>query len=275
MEKCVRGAHAGYAINGIPHCESHTSCPRINFLRQNNVNVPVDETSEMTFALGLANEQLVKKLLISNGIPFEMDVEIKYELREGVNFVGHEDFVLYPEGMDGRKIPKELKSISSTKMAEKVLINNEYKTDNLCQLLSYMIGLNADMGHLHYVNYVWHTQKAVKNSWSVKPAHKVFIVTVDECGDVFVDGNKADFSILNVKEHLDICAEMVKTGNLAMPKPVNPKEPFNDFASPCNFCKFVVACDKINSKLINSSEEFVNLCSIIAEGGKNGNSISV
>jgi hypothetical protein len=138
-----------------------------------------------------------------------------------------------------------------------------------------MIGLQAPEGELHYVNYVWHSHKTAKSSWKVKPQPKIFKVVVDEDGNIFVDGVKQDFTVVNVREQMEIAADMLITNNLAMPKPINPKEPFNDFASPCNFCTFKVACEKLDSRLLKDHTEFISLCSTLAKGENHGDSISV
>lgn len=223
MSLCnFRNAHTSYCIGDVYQVPDQSHCPKIAILRAMGVNQSVDDTSAMTFAIGLANEKLFEKDYpnVNRDVTCELAIDEKYGI------LGHAD------GVDNATdTVYELKSITSTKSAKSVLIDKQYKLGNLLQLIGYMIMLKRQNGILRYTNYVWHSS----TTWKVKPTHVEFKVNFNEDGLVKVDNKPTDITAKSVVDSWHLLAKSVELDTIATCVAIQP--------SVCMFCRLKPVCN--------------------------------
>lgn len=227
----IRGAHSGYAKQGVFYAPDNAHCPRISMLRSLCWNQPVGETSQYTFSLGLASETLFKK-----AFPEALtDVATEFDITNKVKFMGHADGLV-------NDTVYELKSVSSTRTAEQIILDKEPKLGNVLQLLGYMLSLQKQKGMLRYTNYVYHTMTRKKEKVKLEPCNVDFPVEISDEGNVYVAGKLQDFTIENVMESLQIIAKHLEDGTL-------PHEPVkgDEYWNCCSMCALRAACPMVQS----------------------------
>ena len=128
----------------------------------------------------------------------------------------------------------------------------EYKPENLAQLIAYMVSRETQYGHLMYSFY----EKDEENNKWVHKENKVFHVYIEDNGDIFVDGKKSEYNVKNYLTH------RIKSGIYLAEKEIGPR-PNNWYAkwgSPCHFCPFSGVCNKYDMNLINDVDTFLDEC---------------
>jgi len=231
-EFVIRGAHTTYMKDGMFYAPDQSHCPRISMLRSLGWNQPINETSRFTFALGLASETLFEQ-----EFPTALrDVAVEFPLSERAVFQGHAD------GQLGNVV-YELKSISSTRTAEKILVDKTYKEGHLLQLLGYMIALEKTKGVLRYCNFVYHTMTRKKEKVKMAPCNVDIPVSITDDGSIDVEGVLLEYNIRDVLAGLQGVAKHLESNTLPM-IPAGGEVPFEGC---CAFCPLSTACQMIGS----------------------------
>ena len=247
----LRGAHTGLSKWGVHYATSPSNCQRIAYLRAKGLTAKIEDVSRYVFAVGFTNERLWSE---ENPTALR-DVPVSYQVSECTTFSGHVDGIL-------NGVPYELKSVVSTRTLKEVFCEGKCKQNNLLQLVGYMIALEKQEGVLEYCGFLYHSLTYNKVKYSLKPGRKQFKVSINDSGDVYVDGTFAEFNVTNVIENLQAIAESLEKGYL----PARPTTT-EGFDSPCAWCSLSSVC---NDSLIDNEQAFLTsaeMVGFVREGG--------
>ncbi len=233
MTSSRRGAHSGFMRNGYCVTDSDTSCARVQLLRANGVERPIDKASRDRFQIGFNNENDFCNNLEQQRIPYLANVEaIKGR------FTGHADVVV------GDTV-YELKSVTSANVWRNVL-QGKYKLSNLAQLIGYMWALDKQHGKLVYTLYVD----------SARSGEVEFSVRLSDSGVITMDGVIIEFTLQDWLDHHRYLLNEMDNRYLHPDRPTNPGDVWS---TPCSWCFWNPVCDRFNV-FKDTAEEFISKC---------------
>lgn len=240
----MRASSSAFAWGRLVYTDYKSGCLRKILLQSRNVSKAID--SKYT-TLGTLNEDRHQARLEREGRKnIRREPEFKLDLAKGVSLSGHSDYV-YEDGVD------ELKSVSSKNVLRNVIKNGNYVTENLAQLVCYMMAFAKDFGRLIYTYYEDGEVGIDKKTGA--ELERIFIVTIDAFGRIAVDSQVTKFTFNDLLAHQEQAALTIATGEV-LQRPYRHDAPF---ASPCSFCPYKEACDAYDSGEISTANEFVNM----------------
>jgi hypothetical protein len=254
----LRGGNAGIVRNGFVYSDGEQGCLRKALLRYHGVQTEIDANTQKVFNIGFYNEDWHAAQKVEQGVQFEADKEVVFQINDNVQFCGHIDFFTQDT------TPEEHKSITSMNTHNLVFRDNQYKKDNLAQLASYMVALETPVGELTYTSFIEAIQykDIPKFTWgeieeklkSITPQTKTFAVTILDNEQFAIDSVPIDLYISNVVDFWREGANVLEQ-NLVYPhRPVSDKK----FGSPCDFCPFSSVCNQWEDNP-TTTEDFINL----------------
>lgn len=253
----LRGGNAGLIRNNFIYSDGEQGCLRKALLRHHGVQSPISPDTQKVFNVGFYNEEFHSARYLTENKQFEADKEVVFNITDKVQFCGHIDF------FSNGSTPEEHKSITSMNTHNLVFRDGKYKLDNLTQLVTYMVALEATEGELTYTSFVEAIQykNIPKYTWeeieeklkAITPQIKTFKVSISEDGQFSIDAVPIDLYISNVVDFWREGANMLEH-NL-----VHPQRPMSDkkFGSPCDFCPLTNVCSKWESNP-STTENFIN-----------------
>lgn len=187
--------------------------------------------------VGEANEVAFEEELKSKNLPYVREFVVKNE-----HFSGRIDF----------QLPDELIELKSTRSNTKRtrLRTEGPNTENIAQLVAYMVETETVNARLIYTYYGFDGRKKIP----LKETYE-FAVKIDDRGDIFINGQRYKFNVFDHLEHRGAVAGLDRSQDPgSIPRPYGYAE---SFGSPCHFCPFNRACEKLDSGLANTVEEFL------------------
>lgn len=232
---------AAFATGLLVHTEYNSGCPRKIILAAHGVRESLKQDVKN---VGQENEDQYEKYLIDNAVEYEREKVIKTD-GDIVNFSGRVDFVI------GEQVV-ELKSTRSATKRTRLKNQNPY-IENIAQIVAYMVELDKHKGQLIYTYYGYDKRKKkdIKENYE-------FAITVDQYGDIFVNGIRYQFTVHDHLNHRTNVFNCYRDEVLAGPCWSRPNYFAKPFGSPCNYCPFKNACRQFDAEIVNSTEEFVN-----------------
>lgn len=205
--------------------------------------------------VGALNEQLHEERLRSQRLTYHREFEFKTPVAQQnsdntspVTLSGHVDFV--HTNADGVPVSiDELKSISSVNSYRKIIKNGQYLTENLAQIIAYMVNVRVVKGRLIYTYY----GDIVDKGWTAIDS-RTFLVEIDDFGRIHVDGKHTRWTVGDQLAHRTAAARVIATGEVAE----RPNLWDAPFVSPCGYCPFRDACDRYDRNEIEGSDAFVS-----------------
>lgn len=153
--------------------------------------------------------------------PFHKELAFRDQF-EGVMRSGRCDYITYH---DGFRVIHELKTSQSKNTLYKIIRKGELNINHMAQLVFYLIYFEETRGKL-VVRY------------HPKAETRIFKVTVEDGGEVFVDGKKFQFTIENQIQHQLMAANVIKE----LPKVDKP------MGNACSWCNYKDVCEKYDQK---------------------------
>jgi hypothetical protein len=253
-----RISDSGFVRNGELH-GGPSACPRKILLRDHGIEQRPNPGSEewfrsqITFGIGHVGEDVFEMDCKAKQLGYKREWFVCSRMDEDTEIAGSTDFIV--EG-----IPHELKCVSSTNVYEKVFNKREFKVENLCQLANYMLELEAPEGVLRYTNVVYH--KATK--WKAKPESTSFKVIISGEGEFVVDGKRV-FTVEEILEHRELARWCLVNQAVWSGRPKS-----EGFFDACGLCWWRDVCDAFDSKVINTTGDFLARCGKIQTCGSGG-----
>lgn len=251
-------------------------CPRIILLRANDIEMPIQPQTKKTFALGHVNEEIfIENYIKPLNCNFDVEKEFTKTTKEGTFEVGHSDVIAYNITTNEPKV-FELKSVSSINSHKNYVLKDDYKIDNLAQLINYMHMAKAEEGYLVYSSFIWGDYFKPKSGFAeieeaynsgrlitdkfnlndkgiqISPADKFYKVTFDTELNILIDGKPTGLNKKDVLRHKVLISKILKNQEVYPDIP----ETLTSY-SPCQYCPFLKACTKFNFKEITTTQEFL------------------
>lgn len=230
----LRVGNSAVLINGQVIGDAN-GCPRANVVRAYAGQPIVKERrATVTFAVGTTLEGIAFRWLQEQyGDSIRADVEMSEEIIEDVSLTGHCDFLRRKEDLSFHVY--EHKSVSSADVAKKVILDGNYKPNNLAQLCHYMLICEATEGTLLYTS-------ATYTKGVMAGDQRAFAVKIHDNGVITVDGENAPFLVSDLLDWRLYMAETVKRKHLDSP----PKQ-WDGIFSPCNGCWLKETCERYDA----------------------------
>lgn len=206
-----------------------SQCHRLIWLAAHGVRKPDDASAESK-AAGSSFEDTVERWL---GAEFGEGSLVKekgltlYDEESGWVANGRCDFVVTLE--DGSRLPAECKATRSSSTAADFRAGR-IKLYHLAQLLIYMATLQSPRGRLYC---------GVFNKKGEVSYHRFYDITLDEAGQIFVDGAPFAYNIQDLFNGFDVVADHYFSNTV----PDRPTHYNNVWKSPCLKCPFGETCE--------------------------------
>jgi CRISPR/Cas system-associated exonuclease Cas4 (RecB family) len=131
----------------------------------------------------------------------------------------------------------ECKATVSKRTRLEVIRKGNVKINHLAQIVSYLIQLERTNAKLIVGFYEQDNGKFVCTE------HREFNVTIDDNGRILVDGTFSGYGAIDQLRHMQRAAKHLAEGTLGP----RPQDWDAKYTSPCNYCPFKAACDKVDS----------------------------
>lgn len=221
-----------------------TGCLRKIYLRSRGVRESIPQFHGKR---GAQLESQFGTRLRAGGSPVvEAEAPISYPIdgHDGFVFSGRMDFRV----RDGEFVKVfELKSTESKPKLRQIK-SGTFTTENLAQLVAYMIAQGTDQGELRYA----YMEPNLNGEYVIK-YERGFDVKIDDFGRLIIDGKPHRFTIYDQLAHTHAAASCIENDTI-YDRPANYAAPFG---SPCARCPFKTTCDAWDSGMITASDDFV------------------
>jgi hypothetical protein len=240
------GSSSAFLWGRVVFTDNKTGCLR-NILLQSQ-GVREGSIAQKYIDIGNMNEERYEKHLKDSGIKYDREFVIKQSVPAvpSVYVSGRVDFIRY---LDSGAVVDELKATESKTKLREVIKNGQWVTENLAQLVGYMVALKTSLGRLTYGYY-----EVPKG----KKAHefkleRAFEVLIDDAGRICVDSAPTQFTVHDQIAHTNAAARVIQSGEI-WDRPYLWSVPFK---SPCQWCPFKASCDAYDAGQIKDLTEFV------------------
>lgn len=187
-----------------------------------------DEIDPIYSEVGKAHEEWVESRLKG----FQREVPVRGQvLGTDVEYSGRADFLNEHEII-------ECKGTISKRVRLDVIRKGNVKINHLAQLVSYLIQLERSNGALIVGFYEQNEDKQF-----ICTEHREFKITIDDEGRILIDGTLSGYRVHDQLAHMQRAAKHLAEGTLG-PRPADWDA---KYTSPCNYCPFKSACDKVDS----------------------------
>lgn len=241
----VRGSEAGFMLGRLVYTDYDTACLRKILLRSRDVRQPIPEIHTKR---GPVYEQKFGDELRKQCTDVTDELPTTYPIDgiDGAMFSGKLDYIVRAAD---HSIVYELKSTESKNVLRQIK-QGTYKTENLAQLISYMIAQGTDQGFLCYA----YMEPDSVGVYHIKYERK-FKVDVDNYGRILVDSKASRFTVFDQISHTQHSAKVQKDG-IVWDRPAGYQ---NAFGSPCSYCPYKSTCESWDTGAIEKVDDFVNI----------------
>lgn len=275
-QQTFRFGNSAFFINGKV-ITNKEGCLRIILLRANDIEMPILPQTKKTFALGHINEEIfIENYIKPLGSKYDVEKEFLNTTKDGTFEVGHSDVIAY-NVTTNEPIVFELKSVSSVNSHKNYVLKDDYKIDNLAQLVNYMHMAGSKEGYLVYSSFIWgdyykpksgipeieeayNSGRLVTDNFRINekgiqiaPSDKFYKITFDTDLNILIDGELSGFNKKEVLKHKLLVSRMLKSQSVFPERP----ETLTQF-SPCSFCSFKEVCLSFDEGVLSSTQEFLS-----------------
>lgn len=257
----LRMSSSAFAWGDLVFTDYKSGCLRKILIQSMAVQAPVK--AKYT-ELGDLNEKRREDQLKKEGKLYQREVTYSHPIRlfESINKSGHLDFLICDSNSNPEHI-EELKSVQSTNIRKRVIKDGNYLTENLAQTVNYMMEAKVSRAKLIYTFY-----KKDKKTEKLEPEdERIFRVSVDDYGRIFVDKKPTQFTVQDLIAHEHAAARVIRD------KIVWPDRPFRGeipFVGSCHWCPFKKACSAYDSGSIEGTTAFVEFAkSLVSQEKEN------
>jgi len=162
----------------------------------------------------------------------EREVVLKEQITDHALLSGRIDIV-FTDGSFG-----ETKATLSKTARREVIRKGNFKLSHLTQVVTYMIFSEVQKGSI-IVGYYEQTEAG---EWKLCE-ERTFEVTIDNDGEILVDGKKTTYNVQNVLKFIYKQADILHNRKVVKHRPMG----LNPFNSPCKFCPLKDVCDKYDT----------------------------
>lgn len=246
QNKKIHGSSSAFAWGRIVFTEYKGGCLRTILL--NSYGVREGDIQEKYKILGALNEERHEEILKESGVKYDREFVVKQAVPSNptVSFSGRVDFVQH---LDSGIVVEELKSTDNKNKLREVIKNGTWVTENLAQLVSYMVALRTPIGRLIYTYY---DLDKTTGKYEAKK-DRAFEVVIDDAGRICVDSAPTRFTVHDQIAHTQAAAKVIETGEI-WDRPYHWNMPFK---SPCIYCPFSGTCDAYDAGAIKDVTDFV------------------
>jgi hypothetical protein len=280
-QQTFRFGNSAFLIDGKV-ITNREGCPRIILLRANDIEMPIQPQTKKTFALGHVNEEIfIENYIKPLNAKYDVEKEFTRTTKEGTFEVGHSDVIAYNIDTNEPRV-FELKSVSSINSHKNYVLKDDYKIDNLAQLINYMHMAQASEGYLVYSSFIWGDYFKPKSGFAeieeaynsgrlvtdkfnmtdkgiqITPADKFYKVTFDNDFNILIDDKLSGLNKKDVLRHKVLVSKILKEQEVYSDLP----ESLTNY-SPCTYCNFRPVCAKFNLGEITTTKEFLKEAKLI------------
>jgi CRISPR/Cas system-associated exonuclease Cas4 (RecB family) len=226
----INPSSAAWANNGVVVTDYSQGCLR-HLIFKNYFPKPSTITPELQEMGAKGEDMYFDTLMNEQEYPFHKELAFRDEF-EGVQRSGRCDYISYH---DGFRVIHEIKSSQSKNTLYKVINKGEVNINHLAQLVFYLVYFNEIRGKL-VVQYM------------PKFNRRIFKVTINEYGEVLVDGWYSGYSVENQIEHQLLSAKVIRE----LPKVIKP------IGKACTYCDYKDICEEYE-QADTTLGEFLNI----------------
>jgi hypothetical protein len=202
--------------------------------------------------MGDQHELDIQALLEKDGRDFNREEWLPEVMEDfpNIKFRGRVDYHMPTE-----KTVIECKGLASKPKRGSIIRKGQVPVNHVAQVLSYMYQYKYNTGWLVYSYYQYAGPEG--DRIICPPADRFgenrrwFKVTLDDAGLIYIDGEKFEYDFMDFMRYLAEHERVMTTGSI-------PNRPYvddgNPYASPCTFCAYSQACDKVDTKIIMGGE---------------------
>ena len=283
-QQTFRFGNSAFLIDGKV-ITNREGCPRIILLRANDIEMPIQPQTKKTFALGHVNEEVfIENYIKPLNVKYDVEKEYGRTTTNGTYEVGHSDVVAYNAETNEPRV-FELKSVSSINSHKNYVLKDDYKIDNLAQLINYMHMAQAPEGYLVYSSFIWGDYFKPKSGFAeieeaynsgrlvtdkfnmtdkgiqITPADKFYKVTFDNDFNILIDDKLSGLNKKDVLRHKVLISKILKEQEVYSERP----ETLTNY-SPCQFCPFKDVCLQYDENVLTSKDEFLSAAKKVTLG---------
>lgn len=230
-----RPSSAAFQWGGITISPSSSGCLRNVLFSSHGLR---DEIPAEFAEVGKAYEDLYAGHL-SGDVKREVPIKQPVFGSLQVDYSGRIDFIV-------NNVPHECKATTSKNTRREVIRKGKPKLNHVAQLVSYMIHLEVTEGVLAVGFF-----ERDENEKFVLSEEKIFTISIDEDGKILVDGQPSGYRVQDQLAHMQAARGVLEQQSLA-PRPDGWQQ---KWTSPCSFCPFKAACDKLDTLDPNEAKE--------------------
>lgn len=234
---------AAFVADGTVITETDSGCLRTLLLKKAGLDQPFPPIYQEVGAVHEVNVQ-AELLADPNTTAILKEYPIKLELPKGT-LSGRVDFIRF--NADGTVTPIECKSTISKNTRLSVIRKGQLKLNHLAQVACYMLMLKQQAAEV-WVGYY----EAIEGGFTCTES-RVFKVTCDDTGTLYVDGVATFWSIASVVAWVNQALEALNNKQCL---PLKPRAFEDGWSSPCRMCAYKAVCDNNPTDF----EEFFEAC---------------
>lgn len=246
----LRGGSCGAYFNGM----TVGTCPRVTLLRKLGFQKGIDQTTDMIFEAGRANEEYLFRLFKKS--PDVLFVANDYPMIDNDTFdatwSGRTDF--YVRRKDGTEFVVESKCMVSQWPLFKLVKEDKPKLIAVLQLANYMNSLKMTEGYVIYSHY-FIAEKGFKEK-RVRYTPKIYEWKVDISGDTITYISESGVvTDTHIKlEHLKDYYDLIEQAEADKLLPDPPAWQAFQSYDGCGYCDFSKQCEEYDSGAIDYNE---------------------
>lgn len=232
IKKKIYPSSSGFMEGKNVYTDYDSGCLRSIGYRALGVHVPFDGK---TAQVGASVEEEFEKELQKEQVVYERERPITVDLGDSTHLSGRVDFCT-----ETRLI--ELKSTRSTSKRTKLRAGVP-TTENVAQIVAYQVALERPSAELRYTFI--NEKKNTKEYYN-------FAVSIAADGSITLNNEPYRYDVysyLSHRAHVKLLFSELSRGNsnalFAAGRPYNSD---SKFSSPCTYCPFKIACDKLDNR---------------------------
>ncbi len=239
----IYGSESAFMWGRLVFTDYATGCLRKIYLRARGVREQIRSNHQVR---GAAFEAQYGQRLTGE-VRAEESIRTPVVGYPDVTFSGRSDYIVVDA--DG-VVVHELKSTESKTKLRQVK-SGVYNTENLAQLVAYMVAKSAARGKLVYA----YLEPEADGEY-VKKYERTFEVSIDDYGRIHVDNKPTKYTVHDQLAHQQASADVIKN-DIIYDRPANYAAAFG---SPCFHCPFQQACTRWDAAEMKTADEFVQEC---------------
>ena len=245
----INPSSMAFMKNNEVHTKQQFGCIRNTLLLQNGVKT--GSIPEILAVMGDQHEVEIGRLLDKACRQYVREEWLPIDMEDfDLRFRGRVDYHLADE-----KTVIECKALASKPKRSSIIRKGNVPLNHVAQVTSYMYQYKYTTGWLVYSYYQYagpDTNKIVCPAPDrFGESRRWFKVTIDDDGAIYIDGERYEYSFIDLMLYIKEHEYVMKTKEI-------PSRPFidisNPYSSPCTYCSWATACDKVDAAEIMSEK---------------------